>query len=148
VRVSALSPIVATLACGTFFGAALYINLVQQPAALAAGLDFAARYFGPMYQRAAVMQVSAVAVGTIAALLAWWQGGGVRWLAGALLLSAVVPVTLLAILPVNAELLKLGAGPAAPDTAELLSRWARLHAVRTALSGAAFLLFLSAPSRA
>jgi uncharacterized membrane protein len=148
VRVSAVPPIVATLACGTFFGAALYINLVQQPAALAVGVDFAGRFFGPMYQRAAVMQVSAVLVGTIAALLAWWQGGGVRWLAGALLLFAVVPLTLLAILPVNAELLKLGAGPAAPDTAELLARWARLHAVRTALSGVAFLLFLLASPRA
>jgi len=144
---TALAPLVATLACGTFFGAALYINLVQQPAALSVGLDFAARYFGPMYQRAAVMQVSAVLVGTIAALLAWWQGGGVRWLAGALLLFAVVPVTLLVILPVNAELLRLGAGPAAPDTAELLVRWARLHSVRTALSGVAFLLFLLPSTR-
>jgi uncharacterized membrane protein len=142
---STLAPAVATLACGTFFGAALYINLVQQPAALSVGADFAGRYFGPMYQRAAVMQVSLVLIGTLAALLAWWQGAGARWLAGALLLLAVVPVTLLVILPVNEELLKLGAGPAAPDTAELLARWARLHALRTALSGAAFVLFLLVP---
>jgi hypothetical protein len=83
-------------------------------------------------------------VGTTAALLAWWQGGGVRWLAGALLLVAVVPVTLIWIMPVNTRLLALPAGPPAADTAELLARWAGLHALRTALSGLAFLLFVLA----
>lgn len=144
---SELAAFVARLACGIFFGAALYINLVQHPAALSVGTDFAGRFFGPMYQRAAVMQVSAVLVGTLAALLAWWLGGGGRWLAGALLLLAVVPLTLLVMMPVNTELLALGAGPAKPDAAELLARWAQLHAVRTALSGAAFVLFLSASDR-
>lgn len=145
---SALAPILATVACGVFFGAALYVNVVQQPAALSVGVDHAARMFGPMYQRAAVMQVSAALVGTIAGLLAWWNGGGARWLGGALLLFAVVPVTLLVIMPVNDELLKLGAGATpGPDTAQLLARWARLHAIRTALSGAAFLLYALALAR-
>jgi hypothetical protein len=146
VRVTA-APIVATLAAGVFFGAALYISLVQHPAALLAGLDVAARLFGPMYRRAAVLQVSAALLGTLAGLLAWWAGGGLPWLPGALLLFAVIPVTLLWIQPVNAELRAPGAGPPTADTAALLDRWARLHAVRTALGGAAFLLFVLASAR-
>jgi hypothetical protein len=145
--VTDIAALLARLACGIFFGAALYISLVQHPATLTTGIDFAGRFFAPMYERAAVMQVSAVLVGTTAGLLAWWQGAGARWLAGAMLLAAVVPLTLLVMMPVNTELLKLAAGPPNPDAADLLARWARLHAVRAALSGAAFLLFLSAASR-
>jgi hypothetical protein len=36
-----------------FFGAALYNSLVQHPAALETGTDFAARFFRSMYARAA-----------------------------------------------------------------------------------------------
>jgi uncharacterized membrane protein len=142
--VSGVAPLLARLAAGTFFGAALYINLVQHPAALAVGTDFAARFFGPMYHRAAVMQATLAIVGTLAGLLAWRRDGGARWLAGALLLFAVVPVTLIWILPVNAELLAAASEAANPETADRLARWARLHAVRTALGGASFLAFLLA----
>ena len=60
-----MSESVAVFCCGAFFGAALYINLVQQPAALALGPAFAARYFAPMYRRAAPLQVTLAFVGTV-----------------------------------------------------------------------------------
>jgi hypothetical protein len=47
------------------------------------------------------------------------------------------PWTLIAIMPVNKQL-KAGAGE---ETTLLLNRWARLHAVRTALSFAAAACF-------
>jgi hypothetical protein len=40
-----VTKLLATLCCGVFFGAALYISLVQHPATLETGNDFAARFF-------------------------------------------------------------------------------------------------------
>jgi hypothetical protein len=54
-----------------FFGAALYISLVQHPAALETGNDFAARFFPPMYGRASVLQASLAVIGCMAAIAAW-----------------------------------------------------------------------------
>jgi len=50
-----LTKLLAIYCCGVFFGAALYISLVQHPAVLETGADFAARFFRPMYRRAAVL---------------------------------------------------------------------------------------------
>lgn len=50
-----LTKLLAIYRCGVFFGAALYISLVQHPAVLETGADFAARFFRPMYRRAAVL---------------------------------------------------------------------------------------------
>ena len=68
--------LLATLCCGVFFGAALYISLVQHPAALETGNEFAARFFPPMYGRAAAMQASLAVVGCAAAIAAWLRGRG------------------------------------------------------------------------
>ena len=132
----------ALLACGTFFGAAVYISIVQHPAALEAGVATAARFFPPMYRRAAAMQVSLALVGTGAALAAWADGSGRGWLVGAVLLVAVVPYTLIAIKPINDQLLSAAGDVDESETQSLLHRWGRQHAVRSALSGVAFLLFL------
>jgi hypothetical protein len=135
---------VAVSCCGAFFGAALYITLVQHPAALEVGPSFAGRFFAPMYRRASVMQVPLALVGTLAALGVWWQRAGLAWLLGALLLLTVIPFTLVGMMPINHRLLAPGRDPEAPDTETLLRRWGALHAVRTALSGLAFVLLLGA----
>lgn len=132
----------ALFATGTFFGAALYISVVQHPAALQAGVETAARFFVPMYGRAAPMQALLAVVGSAAALWMWTTGAGTSWLVGAGLLFASVPFTLLVILPINKALLAPERDPASPDTEALLHRWGRLHAVRSALSGAALLVLL------
>ena len=71
-----VTKIVATLCCGVFFGAVLYISLVQHPATLEMGSDFAARFFPPMYGQAAVVQASLAVVGCAAAVAAWLRGAG------------------------------------------------------------------------
>jgi hypothetical protein len=97
-----------------------------------------------MYRRAAPLQVGLAVLGTAAGLRAWGHGRGGLWLLGALLLFAVVPFTLIVIMPVNKRLLAPERGPDAPDTEPLLRRWGSLHAVRTLLSGAAFAVLLAA----
>ena len=135
---------IAVFCSGVFFGAALYITVVQHPATLEAGASFAGRFFAPMYRRAYAMQVVLAVLGTLAALWAWWQGSGFLWLLGALLLFAVVPFTFIRIMPVNNQLLAPGRDPEAPDTEALLRRWGLLHSVRTVLSGIAFVALLGA----
>lgn len=134
--------VLALFGCGTFFGAAVYISLAQHPAALEAGVPTAARFFPPMYRRAAAMQVALAVVGTVAGIGAWWAGSGLPWLVGASLLFAVVPFTLLVIKPVNNRLLNPDRDPSDADTETLLHRWGLLHAARSVLSGVAFLVFL------
>jgi hypothetical protein len=60
------SKLLATISCGMFFGAAIYISLVQHPATLATGNDFAVRFFPLMYRRAAVLQATLALVGCAA----------------------------------------------------------------------------------
>jgi hypothetical protein len=48
---------------------------------------------------------------------------------GSVLLGAVVPFTLVVMLPTNNRLLDSNLDKASPDAEALLARWARLHAV-------------------
>jgi len=134
--------IVATVCAGLFAGAAIYITAVEHPARLACGTALALREFAPSYRRATVMQASLGVVGLLAAVGAWWRAGHGGLLVGGLLLGAVVPFTLVGILPTNRRLLAPNLDPESAEAAVLLARWGRLHAVRSVLGGLAFGTFL------
>ena len=137
-----LAELIATLSSGLFTGASIYINLVEHPARMQTGIRPALAEFAPSYHRATVTQVSLAVAGFLSALIAWRFRSDVRWLIGGGLLVSVVPFTALVILPTNKRLLD----PATAndlDLAEmLLTRWGRLHAVRSVLSLASLLMFL------
>jgi uncharacterized membrane protein len=137
-----LFELIATLCAGLFAGAAIYITLVEHPARVECGTELAVTEFGPSYRRATLMQASLAALGLVAALLAWLQGRGFHVLIGGLLLGAVIPFTLLVILPTNKRLLDPGLDRRSTEAATLLDRWGRFHAVRSVLSGLAFGLLL------
>jgi hypothetical protein len=132
----------ATLCCAVFFGAAAYISLVQHPAALETGSDFAVRFFTPMYRRASIMQASLAIVGGLASFAAYFLGAGRGWLFSAVLITAVIPFTLLVVEPLNNQIKVLD--PSADRAVELLLRWGRLHWIRTVASGAALVICLAA----
>ena len=90
------------------------------------------------------MQAGLAVVGSFSGLLAALLGAGLLWLLGGLCLVSVVPFTLIQIKPVNDRLLDPDLDPSAPEVPELLSRWARLHHVRSLAGGLAFLCFLVA----
>ena len=135
--------LMAAAACaGVFFGAALYINLVEHPARVSCGPGIAVREFAPSYKRATVMQASLAVTGFVTGLFAAWLLHD-SWIAvGASLLGAVVPVTLVVIFPTNKQLLDPALDAESPRASRLLARWNRLHAVRTVLSAAAFVVLL------
>jgi hypothetical protein len=132
---------IATLSAALFAGAALYINVAEHPARMRLDTDTAARQWAPSYHRATWMQAPLAVIGFLAGLAAWLMGGGAAWLVAAVLIGAVVPFTLIVIMPTNQKLLAPGRDLASPDTRELLEKWARLHSVRTALSLVAAVLF-------
>jgi uncharacterized membrane protein len=133
-----LYEIIATLCAGLFAGAAIYITLAEHPARMECGTELAATEFGPSYRRAAPMQASLAGLGLAAAILAWMQGRGLLVLFGGLLLGAVIPFTLVVILPTNKRLLDPALDRRSAETAALLDRWGRLHAVRSVMSAVAF----------
>ena len=133
--------IVAAICAGLFAGAAIYINAVEHPARVSCGNDVALREFAPSYRRATVMQVTLAIAGCVTGLWSAWALDDPWVLLGAIFLGAVVPFTLIVILPTNKQLLDPGLDHGAKAT-ELLLRWGRLHAMRSVLSGTAFMVFL------
>jgi hypothetical protein len=139
--------VLAVGCCGLFAGAAAYVNIVEHPARMSCGVDVALREWAPSYQRASVMQASLAVLGGVASALAWVFVGGLGYLAGAVLLLAVVPFTLLVVFPTNKRLHDLHAKGQIGDAGMLLRRWNALHAVRTALSLVALVFMLFALHR-
>jgi len=135
--------IVATLASGMFFGAASYINLVEQPARISCGVPLAVAEWRPSYKRATLMQVPLAVIGSLAALVSWRIDGDLAWLVGGLLLLLNIPFTLVVMWPTNKQLESQELDLRSEEADRLLRRWGRLHAFRTLLSGLAFLVFLS-----
>jgi uncharacterized membrane protein len=127
----------ALILAALFTGAAFYVSFAEHPARMKLDPAHAVAQWSPSYDRGYAMQATLAILSGVAGLFAWWQLGGTLWLAGALLMLANWPWTLLVIMPVNKRL-KAGAGE---ETTSLLNRWARLHAVRTLLSFAAMTCF-------
>ena len=138
-----IAEFVAVLACGLFAGAAVYLSLVEHPARMECGMELAAAEFAPSYRRATVMQASLAAVGLVSSIAAWLAGASFLWVVAGLLLGSVIPFTLIVILPTNKQLLSPALDRRSAETERLLARWGMLHAVRSVLSGLAFLLFLN-----
>ena len=138
-----LLEIIATFAAGLFAGAAIYIDLAEQPARNKIDIAAALTEWRPSYKRAAVVQPLLAAVGFVSAVAAWVIGGSVWWLVGGVLLVAVIPYTLVIVFPTNNKLLDPAIGEKNPDLARrLLIRWGRLHTVRSIMSLATFLAFM------
>ncbi|MGH7965221.1 MAG: DUF1772 domain-containing protein [Candidatus Binatia bacterium] len=137
-----LTQFLTLLSCALFAGAAVYVTLVEHPARMECGTAIAVTEFAPSYRRAAIMQASLAALGLVCAIITWWASENLCWLIGGILLGFVIPFTLLVIFPTNQQLLDPTLDTSSDHARELLLRWGRLHAVRSALSVIALVLFL------
>ena len=134
----------ALLATGVFSGAAVYVSVVEHPARMSCGVSIALSQWRPSYRRATMMQASLAVIGTALALLAWKEAGAHAWVYGALCLGAVIPYTLVIMMPVNRRLADDHLDPGREEAKLLLDRWARLHAFRSFLGLVAFTFMLTA----
>ena len=88
------------------------------------------------------MQASLAAVGSLSAIAAWLVGGPTIWLVAGLLLGAVIPFTIIVILPTNRQLLHPSLDKDSELAQQLLRRWGKLHAAPSCMSLASLLMFL------
>lgn len=134
----------AVLATALFTGAALYVTLVEHPARMACPTEVALAQWRRSYPRGTRMQATLAVLGTLLGIAAGIMSGGAIWIVAAFTLSAVVPFTLFVMWPVNKRLEDAALDPASAEAQNLLARWGRLHAVRTAISLVALLMMLFA----
>jgi hypothetical protein len=132
----------ALIVAAVFSGAALYVNVVEQPARLNLDDRSLLTEWKPAYKHGTAMQAPLAVIGFLLGLLAWWQTADLRWIAGALILIANWPYTLLVIMPTNHRLMATEPAHAGPESRGLIEKWSGLHALRTALGFAATLVFL------
>src|SRR5882672_11077651 len=117
--------LVTTVAAGLFAGAAVYVTAVEHPARVECGPVLTIKEFGPSYRRAAVMKGALAVIGLLGSVIAWYQGAGVGWLVGGLLLGALVPSTLVVNMQTHRRVLDPGHDRSSGEARELLSRWGR-----------------------
>lgn len=136
--VQEVAKFLTTFCCALFAGAAVYVSLVEYPARMECGTELAATEFGPSYRRAAAMQASLATACLLGSIVAWLAGATI----GCIVLGLVIPFTFVAIMPTNKQLLAPTLNKSSAQTQELLFRWGRLHAVRSAASVIALVIFL------
>ena len=137
----------ALIAAALFTGAALYVSACEQPARLHLEDGALLTQWKPAYKRGTAMQAPLALVGALLGVIAWWQTSDWRWLVGGAVILANWPFTFLVIMPTNNALLALDRTGADPRSRDLIEKWGRLHAGRTALGVAATIWFLAASLR-
>jgi len=137
-----IAGLLALVVAALFAGAALYINVAEQPARLMLDDRALLAQWKPAYARGFTMQATLAVVGFLLGVGAWWTTREVMWLAGAVVLLANWPYTLLIIMPVNHKLNAIEPERAGPESRALIVRWGGLHARRTMLGFIAAGLFL------
>jgi len=134
----------ALVVAAFYSGAALYVNLVEQPALLALDDRAALAGWKIALKRGAVIQAPLCVIGFLLGLVAWIATRSVADALGSLAMLAGIPWTVAMILPVNKALQATAPDAAGERSRAQLQRWYSLHAVRTTLGLLAVIAFFAA----
>jgi len=134
--------LLALICAAVFFGAAVFVNVAEQPARLALDDRAMLLEWQRSYNRAAPMQGGLAMASAILGFIAAWQTRDWRWALGAIVILANWPYTLLVIKPTNDKLHAIPAEQANTEARRMVVSWGNLHAGRSALGLVATLCFL------
>ena len=132
----------ALTTAAVFAGAAIYVNVAEQPARLTLDDRALLAEWKPSYVRGKAMQSNLVIAATVLGLLAAYLARDWVWVLGAVLIFANWPYTVFVIFPVNHVLEATAPEAADAQTRALIEKWGALHAGRSALGVAATLVYL------
>ena len=121
------SGLFALIFSSAFAGAALYLNLVEQPARLALDDSSMMREWAPSDRRGFALLGGLSLVAALAGLAAFAQGSDIRWLVGGLIALASWPYVYFVIVPLNNRLLAAAPGQPAADSREIVTFWGLLE---------------------
>jgi hypothetical protein len=134
--------LLALIGVALFAGAAVFINVAEQPARLALDDRAMLLQWQRSYISAAPMQAGLAMVSALLGFIAAWQTRDWRWAAGAVAILANWPYTLLVIKPVNDRLHAVAAEQASADARRMVVSWGHLHAGRSGLGIVSVLFYL------
>lgn len=137
-----LTGLLALTTAALFAGAAIYVNIAEQPARLDLDPRAMLAQWQPSYARASIMQAALAVISCALGVLAFFFSYDWRWLLGAVLIIAPWPYTMFIIMPTNKVLKSTPPAQANEDTHNLVRQWGLLHAVRTLLGFAAVAAYL------
>ena len=129
----------ALITAALFAGAAVYVSVAEQRARLTLDDRALLAEWKPSYAYGALMQASLAMISGVLALVAWWLTKDWRWIAGAALILAPWPYTLLIIKPTNDRLNAIPNEAADAASRALIETWGTLHLGRAAFGVAAVL---------
>ena len=124
-----------------FFGAALYVNLVEQPARLALDDEALLGEWGPSDSRGVSLLAAIALVAAIAGFIAYFESQDVRWAFGAVIIIGSWLYAYFIMAPLDNQIRSLRGGEVAAARA-LVRQWGIVESGLTAIGAAAVLMFL------